>query len=114
MAHRYTKYGVSLSKGQQRSLKNAIRKKEPITLKLKHAQLSGNDQLLLTSRQLGKLKKHKQLSKGLQLKLSKAQLSAMDRIGGFLPVIKSVLGGCNGDQNCSCQSKKKGLGIMTF
>ena len=50
-------YGVKLTDGQKSKLASAIRNKSPLTLRLKHSQLSGSDELMLTRRQISKIKK---------------------------------------------------------
>ena len=53
----YIEYGVKLSDGQKSKLLNAIKKRSAITLRLKHSHLRGPDELMLTQRQLTKIKK---------------------------------------------------------
>ena len=52
----YIEYGVTLTDGQKSKLASAIRNKSPLTLRLKNSHLRGSDELMLTQRQLLKLK----------------------------------------------------------
>ena len=53
----YIEYGVKLSDGQKSKLFNTIQNKSPITLRIKHSHLTGPDELMLTQRQIAKIKK---------------------------------------------------------
>ena len=53
----YIEYGVKLSDGQKSKLLSAIQNKSPLTLRLKHSNLKGPDELMLTQRQIEKIKK---------------------------------------------------------
>ena len=53
----YIEYGVELTDGQKSKLASAIRNKSPLTLRLKHSHLQGSDELMLTKRQIDKIKK---------------------------------------------------------
>ena len=53
----YIEYGVTLTDGQKSKLISAIRNNTPLTLRLKHAHLRGSDELMLTKRQITKIKK---------------------------------------------------------
>ena len=53
----YIEYGVKLTIGQKAKLASAIRNQSSLTLRLKHAHLRGNDKLMLTRRQITKIKK---------------------------------------------------------
>ena len=53
----YHPYKVNLSEGQKDKLEKAIRGRNPISLRLKNSQLSGNDQLMLTAIKSKKFKK---------------------------------------------------------
>ncbi len=82
---RYQKYGVSISNGQKDKIKNAIERKEGVSIKLSHNDLQGPDVLALTTTQLNKIGKAHQEGKGVTLKLSKAQVHANTKVeGGFL------------------------------
>ena len=53
----YIEYGVTLTDGQKSKLASAIRNKSQLTLRLKHSHLRGSDELMLTQRQINKIKK---------------------------------------------------------
>ena len=53
----YTEYGVTLTDGQKSKLVSAIKNNAPLTLRLKHSHLRGSDELMLTKRQITKIKK---------------------------------------------------------
>ena len=53
----YHPHGVKLSEGQKKKLAKAYRDNSAITIRLNYDELSGSDQLMLTKRQIMKLKK---------------------------------------------------------
>ena len=53
----YIEYGVNLTDNQKLNLASAINNKTPLTLRIKHSNLKGNDELMLTKTQIGKIKK---------------------------------------------------------
>ena len=53
----YIEYHVKLSDGQKSKLARAIKKRSTISLRLKHSHLKGPDELMLTQRQIAKIKK---------------------------------------------------------
>lgn len=63
-----------LTKGQKQKLASAIKNQSPLTLRLKHAHLRGNDELMLTNRQITKIKKAITQGKGTDIKISKNQI----------------------------------------
>ena len=79
----YYPYKINLSQGQLEKLKRAIKNRSSISLRLSNKDLSGNHQLLLTERQINKVKK-KHMSKGvgMELRLRKAQISKNLQSGG--------------------------------
>ena len=85
----YIPYKLNLSQGQLEKLKIAIRNRSQITLRLSNKDLSGNHQLLLTKRQIDKIKKHINKGVGMELRLSKAQLRKNLQSGGS--VLSSIL-----------------------
>ena len=54
----YFEHRVKLTDGQKSKLASAILNKSPLTLRLKHSQLRGSDELMLTNRQINKIKKN--------------------------------------------------------
>ena len=53
----YIEYGVTLTDGQKSKLFSAIKNRSPLALGLKHSQLQGSDELMLTKRQIVKIQK---------------------------------------------------------
>ena len=80
----YTQYGVKLSDGQKSRLLKAIQNKSPLTLRLKHSHLKGSDELMLTQRQITKIKKSLANGTGSDLKISKTQITHSVKHGGNL------------------------------
>ena len=85
----YYPYKLNLSKGQLEKLKRAIRNRSPISIRLSNKDLTGNHQLLLTERQINKIKKHISKGVGMELRLSKTQISKSLQSGGS--VLSSLL-----------------------
>ena len=88
----YHPYKVNLTKGQKDKLERAFRNKNPVTLRLKKTQLSGNDQLMLTANQIKRIQKAASQGKGAEIKVSKAQAQ---KVGGsfvsaLFPLARSV------------------------
>ena len=80
----YIEYGVKLTDGQKSKLVSAIRNKSPLTLRLKHSQLRGSDELMLTQRQISKIKKSIANGTGSDIKISKTQIRKSVKHGGNL------------------------------
>ena len=80
----YIEYGVKLSDGQKSKLLSAIQNKSPLTLRLKHSHLKGPDELMLTQRQIAKIKKSLANGTGSDLKISKTQITRSVKRGGNL------------------------------
>ena len=80
----YFEYGVKLSEGQKSKLLKAIQNKSAITLRLKHSHLSGHDELMLTQRQIQKIKKSLADGTGTDLKISETQITRSVKHGGNL------------------------------
>ena len=53
----YFEYGVKLTDNQKRSLVSAMNNKTPLTLRITHSNLSGNDELMLTKTQIKRIQK---------------------------------------------------------
>ena len=58
--------------------------KTPLTLTIKHSDLRGNDELMFTKRQLGKIKKSLASGTGTDIKISKTQIRKVAKHGGDL------------------------------
>ena len=80
----YIEYGVTLTDGQKSKLASAIRNKSPLTLRLKHSHLRGSDELMLTQRQINKIKKSLKDGTGSDMKISKTQIRRLVKHGGNL------------------------------
>ena len=80
----YIEYGVTLTDGQKSKLASAIRNKSPLTLRLKHSHLQGSDELMLTKRQISKIKKSIANGTGSDIKISKTQIRRSVKHGGNL------------------------------
>lgn len=53
----YIEYSATLTPNQKTKLASANRNKSPLTLRLKHSHLRGSDELMLTRRQIARIKK---------------------------------------------------------
>ena len=80
----YFEYGVNLTDNQKRSLASAMNHNTPLTLRLKHSNLSGNDELMLTTRQLKRIQKSLTNGTGADIKISKSQIRKVAKQGGRL------------------------------
>ena len=70
----YIEYKVKLAPNQMSKLASAIRNKSPLTLRLKHSQLRGSDELMLTRRQITKIEKSLANGTGSDIKISRTQI----------------------------------------
>ncbi|CAH3140185.1 unnamed protein product [Porites lobata] len=80
----YIEYGVKLTDGQKSKLASAIINQSPLTLRLKHSHLRGSDELMLTKRQIDKIKKSIANGTGSDIKISKTQIRKSVKHGGNL------------------------------
>ena len=80
----YIEYGVTLTDGQKSKLMTAIKKRSPLTLRLKHSHLQGSDELMLTQRQISRIKKSLANGTGSDIKISKTQIRNSAKHGGNL------------------------------
>ena len=80
----YIEYGVTLTDGQKSKLLSAIKKRSPITFRLKHSHLRGSDEIMLTQRQIAKIQKSLANGTGADLKISQAQIRSLVQHGGNL------------------------------
>ena len=83
----YHLHKVNLSEGQRSKLLTAYRNKCEITIRLSNSDLTGNDSLMLTQRQINKLNKAKKLGFGSDLKISKTQIRKVMKVGHGAPRI---------------------------
>ena len=80
----YIEYGVKLTNEQKSKLASAILNKSPLTLRLKHSHLRGSDELMLTKRQIAKIKKSLANGTESDIKISKTQIRKSVKHGGNL------------------------------
>ena len=80
----YFEYGVNLTDNQKRSLASAMNSNTPLTLRLKHGNLTGNDELMLTKTQLKRIQKSLNNGTGDDIKISKTQIRKVAKQGGSL------------------------------
>ena len=77
-------YKVHLSQGQKAKLAKAIRDGSALKLRLGKNALSGNDELLLSPRQIAKLEKAKRNNSGVEISFSKSSIRKSVKHGGSL------------------------------
>ena len=95
----YNKVNVKLSDTQLKKLKNAVKNKTGITLRISSKIFNRNNlphELLLTTRQKTKVRNAFNNNTSTDLKLSETQISKMIQSGGFLgrllcPLLKTGL-----------------------
>ena len=80
----YVEYGINLTDNQKLNLASAINNKTPLTLRIKHSNLRGNDELMLTKRQIVKIQKSLENGTGTDIKISKTQIRKLVKHGGDL------------------------------
>ena len=88
----YIDYGVNLTDNQKFNLASAINNKTPLTLRIKHSNLIGNDELMLTKRQITKIRKSLENGAGTDVKISKTQIRRLVKQGGNLFTSLASLG----------------------
>ena len=90
---KYYKHYLKLTDNQKIKLANSITNKCPLTLRIKYLNLlKGDDNLLVTERQLKKIDKAMDKGTGLDLKLSKEQIRKIAKHGGNLFSSLATLG----------------------
>ena len=77
-------YKVNLSQGQKAKLAKAIKDGSALKLRLGKNSLSGNDELLLSPRQIAKLQKAKKNNTGAEISFSKSAIRKSVKQGGSL------------------------------
>ena len=80
----YFEYGVNLTDNQKKNLASAMNSNTPLTLRLKHSNLTGNDELMLTKTQLNRIQKSLNNGTGADIKISKTQIRKVAKQGGNL------------------------------
>jgi hypothetical protein len=93
----YVEYHLGLSDLQKTKLVRAVKNGEGISLKLDNSQLTGNDKILLTKRQVNKIEKAKSKGIGVVVAFSKQQLHKNRALqGGFLQALLPIMKGLAG------------------
>ena len=88
----YFEYGVTLTDNQKRSLASAMNNRTLLTLRIKNSNLKGNDELMLTKTQLGRIQKSLANGTGVDIKISKTQIRKVAKQGGNLFTSLASLG----------------------
>ena len=81
----YHSHKVNLSEGQMKKLSTAHNNKSGITIRLSKSDLTGNDSLMLTKRQINKSNKAKKSGVGSDLKISQTQIRKVFNVGKGAP-----------------------------
>ena len=88
---RYVNVKVNISEGQKQKLQTALHVGGPVSIRLGHEDLNGEDVLALTKAQVTKITKAYQGGKGVTIKMSKSQLAHNKKVeGGFLGMLASL------------------------
>ena len=88
---RYVNVKVNISEGQKQKLQTALQVGGPVSIRLGHEDLHGEDVLALTNSQVTKITKAYQGGKGITIKMSKSQLAHNMKVeGGFLGMLVSL------------------------
>ena len=80
----YIEWGVNLTDNQKLNLAKSINNKCPLTLRIKHSNLRGNDELMFSVSQLKKIKRAMENGTGVDIKISKTQIRKIAKEGGDL------------------------------
>ena len=88
---RYVNVKVNISEGQKQKLQTALQVGGPVSIRLGHEDLNGEDVLALTNSQVNKITKAYEGGKGITIKMSKSQLAHNKKVeGGFLGMLASL------------------------
>ena len=89
--NRYVKVKVNISEGQKQKLQTALQVGGPVSIRLGHEDLHGEDVLALINSQVNKMRKAYEGRKGVTIKMSKTQLSHNMKVeGGFIGMLASL------------------------
>ena len=89
----YFKYNLKLTDGQKHKLLQSYQKRVPLTLRLKHSQLTGNDVVFLTKTQVNRIEKSKRDGTGTDIKISQAGIRKQEGgsiISSLIPMMSKV------------------------
>ena len=90
---RYTDVKLNISDEQKDKLRKAIETNTAVSIRLKHADLSGDHVIALTKCQIKKVTTAYEKGVGVTIKMSKSQLNHNKKVaGGFLPALLGILG----------------------
>ena len=85
-------YGINLSEGQLKSLANAYKDHEAITIRLTYEDLSGSHKINLTNRQINRIKKGQHKRQGTDLNIRKTQIrKALPKGGNIFKAIMPLI-----------------------
>ena len=98
--NRYVNVKVNISEGQKQKLQSALQVGGPVSIRLGHEDLSGEDVLALTNSQVNKITKAYEGGKGITIKMSKSQLAHNKKVEGRY----ARQFGCEGTANASKDS----------
>ena len=88
---RYTNVKVNISEGQRQKLQTALHVGGPVSIRLGHEDLNGEDVIALTKSQVDRLAKAYESGKGITIKMSKSQLKHNMKVeGGFLGMLAGL------------------------
>ena len=88
---RYANVKVNISEGQKKKLQTALQVGGPVSIRLGHDDLNGEDELTLTNSQVNKITKAYQGGKGITIKMSKSLLAHNKKVeGGFIGMLASL------------------------
>ena len=89
----YFKYNLKLTDGQKQKLLQSYQKRVPLTLRLKHSQLTGSDVVFLTKTQVNRIEKSKRDGTGTDIKISQAGIRKQEVgsiISSLIPMMSKV------------------------
>ena len=89
----YSKVNVKLSYSKLNKLKNAVKKKTGVSLRMNIKMFNGNINVSLTTRQKTNSRNPFENKIPTDIKLSKTQISKIIQSGGFLGLLLSKLAG---------------------
>ena len=105
----YTNVKLNISEGQTDKIKTAIESSSPVSIRLHHEDLRGEDVMALAQGQVNKVARAHENGMGLSIKLSKTQVAHNLKVqGGFL----SILAGLS-SQSLPILAKTLGIGALT-
>ena len=84
MVTTYHPFKIALTNGQKQNLQKAFAEKSAVILRVKPEQTGREDELLLTSTQINRMKKAESEKKGADLKMNKTQIEKTAQRGGSL------------------------------